>query len=84
MSDSKRAIEQLQNISFSSNVNPVIIKIVQICNISKLNVKFLWTRGHAGVRGNEKVDALAKQGCVANNEIIATTTITDLRTSIIK
>lgn len=29
----------------------------------RLNVSFLWTRGHIGVEGNEFVDGLAKQGC---------------------
>ena len=61
----------------------MVVKIVQTCHNAKLNVKFLWIRGHVGIDGNEKVDALAKQGCISSN-INNTTTVTDIRTSLLR
>ena len=83
ITDSKSAVDQLGNISFSSSVNPVIVKIVQLVHTMNLDIKILWVKGHSGVAGNERVDQLAKQACIQNKFNNTIITIPDLRTSLI-
>ena len=84
ISDSKSTIQQLQKISFASSVNPVVIKILQQLHKLESNVRFMWVRGHAELKGNEHVDKLAKQGCNQLVKNCSISTITDLHTLMLK
>ena len=83
VSDSKSAIQQLDNLNFGSSVNPIIIDIVQLVNEINSNIHFLWVNGHAGLVGNEKVDVAAKEGCSTGTGL-SITSITDFLTSVTK
>lgn len=64
LSDSKSVLQSLENHATKKYNHHLIINIRSLlCNSSKKNIKvdFIWTKGHAGIRGNEIVDSAAKQ-----------------------
>lgn len=73
ISDSKSVLMALNNLNFLK-----IDKSEHLCNIKmylnkllslKINVTFLWVKGHCGIEGNEIVDSLAKQATQSPNFI---------------
>ena len=62
--DSFSALQALKNKFKHLYRNPIILDItkkvyeLKLCNII---IRFVWVKGHAGIKGNEAVDILAKQ-----------------------
>uniref|UniRef100_A0A6P7GJN0 Uncharacterized protein LOC114337672 n=1 Tax=Diabrotica virgifera virgifera TaxID=50390 RepID=A0A6P7GJN0_DIAVI len=74
ITDSRSAIYAIQNTDFNSYKSKILCNIKN--NLSKVEVVFIWAKGHAGILGNEKVDELAKDA-IKNGEILTQILSTD-------
>lgn len=80
ITDSKSVLEALSSHIYKNFKNKIIVEILKICHLLELSgcsVYFVWTKGHSGITGNEKVDSLAKEA-VLNGDVEHILTIFDL------
>ena len=82
-SDSKSSLQALEGDDFT---NPFLLSIRErIDNLSTnsdLNLNFLWIPSHIGIRGNEEVDILAKNGLMLHHTNNVKLPYSDLRSQI--
>ncbi|XP_024084299.1 uncharacterized protein LOC112127474 [Cimex lectularius] len=68
VSDSMSSIKQLERFHPNSKCDYLVTRIVNIvCTLRHRHIQtaFCWCRGHCGIKGNDKVDQLAKRATTA-------------------
>lgn len=61
--DSLSVINALKNPRKQNHINIFVLEIMNLLDVltaNKIQVKFIWTKGHSNIQGNEKVDHIAK------------------------
>lgn len=70
LSDSLSALLTLRSKSFGVNTNPYILKVKEACYLfhkdsgGQSRILFFWITGRLGIKGNERVDELARAASV--------------------
>ena len=60
ISDSKSVLLDMENFRKKKTENYLIHQIINKLMETKKDIRFLWIPSHVGIKGNEKVDKLAK------------------------
>ena len=75
LTDSRSVVKKLGSCNIERADNPLISRMLSLVSQGKtagINFIFVWIRGHSGIKGNEKVDNLAKRAALQNHQNITT------------
>ena len=82
-SDSQSSLQALEGEDFQNSILLAVRERIHfLTQNSCLNLSFLWIPGHSGIRGNEQVDILAKQGLILHDNNSVKLPYSDFRSQI--